>query len=156
LFQLKYDLLLYDVTSTYFEGEALANPLAQRGYSRDGRPDCKQETGDSHLFATVEIGGCPRFSSPVFRLSRPTASSLRTRCRQCSYLSSAVQYHPRRMSRPASHRCCTARSSIPEPYVPCRFDQCNRSSHIRLRESCRRSRLLGRWLAAAGRGFTPP
>jgi len=42
LFQLKYDLLLYDVTSTYFEGEALANPLAQRGYSRDNRPDCKQ------------------------------------------------------------------------------------------------------------------
>jgi hypothetical protein len=42
LFQLKYDLLLYDVTSTYFEGQALANPLAQRGYSRDNRPDCKQ------------------------------------------------------------------------------------------------------------------
>jgi Transposase DDE domain len=42
LFRLKYDLLLYDVTSTYFEGEALANPLAQRGYSRDNRPDCKQ------------------------------------------------------------------------------------------------------------------
>lgn len=42
LFQLKYDLLLYDVTSTYFEGQALANPMAQRGYSRDNRPDCKQ------------------------------------------------------------------------------------------------------------------
>jgi len=42
LFDLDYDLLLYDVTSTYFEGEANANPLAQRGYSRDGRPDCKQ------------------------------------------------------------------------------------------------------------------
>jgi transposase len=42
LFDLDYDLLLYDVTSTYFEGEALANPLAQRGYSRDSRPDCKQ------------------------------------------------------------------------------------------------------------------
>ena len=42
LFQLTYDLLLYDVTSTYFEGEASANPLAQRGYSRDNRPDCKQ------------------------------------------------------------------------------------------------------------------
>jgi transposase len=42
LFGLKYDLLLYDVTSTYFEGQALANPLAQRGYSRDNRPDCKQ------------------------------------------------------------------------------------------------------------------
>jgi transposase len=42
LFGLEYDLLLYDVTSTYFEGEANANPLAQRGYSRDKRGDCKQ------------------------------------------------------------------------------------------------------------------
>lgn len=42
LFALDYDLLLYDVTSTYFEGQAAANPLAQRGYSRDHRPDCKQ------------------------------------------------------------------------------------------------------------------
>jgi len=42
MFQLEYDLLLYDVTSTYFEGEAHANPRAQRGYSRDHRPDCKQ------------------------------------------------------------------------------------------------------------------
>jgi transposase len=42
LFDLKYDLLLYDVTSTYFEGQCGANPLAQRGYSRDQRSDCKQ------------------------------------------------------------------------------------------------------------------
>ena len=42
LFEMEYDLLLYDVTSTYFEGEAKANPLAQRGYSRDKRGDCKQ------------------------------------------------------------------------------------------------------------------
>jgi transposase len=42
LFDLEYDLLLYDVTSTYFEGKAEANPLAQRGYSRDQRSDCKQ------------------------------------------------------------------------------------------------------------------
>jgi transposase len=42
LFALDYDLLLYDVTSTYFEGLAANNPLAQRGYSRDHRPDCKQ------------------------------------------------------------------------------------------------------------------
>jgi len=42
LFDLDYDLLLYDVTSTYFEGEAAANRLAARGYSRDHRPDCKQ------------------------------------------------------------------------------------------------------------------
>jgi transposase len=32
----------YDVTSTYFEGEAENNPQAKRGYSRDRRPDCKQ------------------------------------------------------------------------------------------------------------------
>jgi transposase len=41
LFELDYDLLLYDVTSTYFEG--VADPaIAQRGYSRDHRPDCVQ------------------------------------------------------------------------------------------------------------------
>jgi transposase len=42
LFDLEYDLLLYDVTSTYFEGACAANGLAKRGYSRDGRPDCLQ------------------------------------------------------------------------------------------------------------------
>jgi len=42
LFNLSYDLLLYDVTSTYFEGQAPGNEQARRGYSRDNRPDCKQ------------------------------------------------------------------------------------------------------------------
>src|SRR5262249_51255631 len=42
LFQLEYDLLLYDLTSTYFEGLAAENDLARRGYSRDHRSDCKQ------------------------------------------------------------------------------------------------------------------
>jgi transposase len=42
LFNLEYDLLLYDVTSVYFEGELSDNPQARRGYSRDHRPDCKQ------------------------------------------------------------------------------------------------------------------
>ena len=42
LFQLDYDLLLYDLTSTYFEGLADDNDLAKRGYSRDHRGDCKQ------------------------------------------------------------------------------------------------------------------
>lgn len=40
LFDLDYELLLYDVTSTYFEGQGKANPLAKRGHSRDQRPDC--------------------------------------------------------------------------------------------------------------------
>jgi len=42
LFQLDYDLLLYDLTSTYFEGLAEENELARRGYSRDHRSDCVQ------------------------------------------------------------------------------------------------------------------
>jgi hypothetical protein len=42
LFRLEYDLLLYDLTSTYFEGLADSNDLAKRGYSRDQRKDCKQ------------------------------------------------------------------------------------------------------------------
>jgi transposase len=41
LFALEYDLLMYDITSTYFEGQANFE-LAQRGYSRDQRGDCKQ------------------------------------------------------------------------------------------------------------------
>ena len=42
LFGLSYDLMLYDVTSTYFEGEAKGNEMAKRGHSRDQRSDCKQ------------------------------------------------------------------------------------------------------------------
>ncbi len=42
LFNLDDTLYLYDLTSTYFEGEALGNPQAKRGYSRDKRPDAKQ------------------------------------------------------------------------------------------------------------------
>ena len=42
LFSPDFDLLLYDVTSTYFEGQAKANPQAKHGYSRDHRGDCKQ------------------------------------------------------------------------------------------------------------------
>ena len=42
LFQLDYEILLYDLTSSYFEGLAEHNDLAKRGYSRDHRRDCKQ------------------------------------------------------------------------------------------------------------------
>jgi hypothetical protein len=41
-FGVRFEFLLYDVTSTYFEGQAELNPQAQRGYSRDQRSDCKQ------------------------------------------------------------------------------------------------------------------
>jgi transposase len=42
LFNLGNTILLYDLTSTYFEGKAARIPKAKRGYSRDHRPDCKQ------------------------------------------------------------------------------------------------------------------
>jgi transposase len=42
LFAADFEVLLYDLTSTYFEGEMEQNPKAKRGYSRDGRPDCVQ------------------------------------------------------------------------------------------------------------------
>ena len=42
LFDVSFEVLLYDLTSTYVEGEEEQNPKAKRGYSRDGRPDCKQ------------------------------------------------------------------------------------------------------------------
>jgi transposase len=42
LFHLDDTLYLYDLTSSYFEGQAESNPQAKRGYSRDKRPDCKQ------------------------------------------------------------------------------------------------------------------
>src|SRR5207249_6587769 len=55
LFDVRYDLLLYDVTSTYFEGLALGYSLAKRGYSRDHRPDCKQVC----IALVVTRGGIP-------------------------------------------------------------------------------------------------
>jgi hypothetical protein len=42
LFHAEFEVLLYDLTSTYFEGAMERNPKARRGYSRDGRPDCPQ------------------------------------------------------------------------------------------------------------------
>ena len=55
LFHLDYDLLLYDVTSTYFEGQAAGNEQAMRGHSRDHRPDCKQVC----IALVVTRGGMP-------------------------------------------------------------------------------------------------
>jgi transposase len=42
LFDARFDILLYDLTSTYFEGSCAEIPKARHGYSRDGRPDCRQ------------------------------------------------------------------------------------------------------------------
>src|SRR5260221_14250682 len=55
LFGLEDDLLLYDMTSTYFEGQCEANDQAKRGYSRDKRSDCKQVC----IALVVSRGGMP-------------------------------------------------------------------------------------------------
>lgn len=55
LFELDYELLLYDVTSTYFEGQCADASIARRGYSRDHRPDCVQV----NIALVVTRGGMP-------------------------------------------------------------------------------------------------
>ncbi|AQQ72080.1 Transposase [Limihaloglobus sulfuriphilus] len=42
MFNLEYDILLYDITSTYFEGLCKQNPKAEFGHSKDRRSDCRQ------------------------------------------------------------------------------------------------------------------
>ena len=71
LFALDYDLLLYDITSTYFEGEAERNEQAQRGYSRDHRPDCKQV----NIALVVSRGGLP-LGYEVFAGNRNDSTTL--------------------------------------------------------------------------------
>ena len=61
LFQAQFDVLLYDLTSMYVEGEAMDNPMMRRGYSRDHRPDCEQLV----LALIVNCEGFP-FSYEVF------------------------------------------------------------------------------------------
>ena len=72
LFSLDYDLLLYDVTSTYFEGLGESNPQAQRGYSRDRRPDCKQV----NIALVVTHGGIP-LGYEVFSGNRTDVTTMR-------------------------------------------------------------------------------
>jgi hypothetical protein len=71
LFGLEYDLLLYDVTSTFFEGQAEPHPQAQRGYSRDQRPDCKQVC----LALVVSREGLP-LGSEVFAGNRADVTTV--------------------------------------------------------------------------------
>jgi transposase len=71
LFGASFDVLLYDLTSTYFEGEAEEVDKAQYGYSRDHRPDCKQLV----LALVVTPEGFP-LSYEVFDGSRADVTTL--------------------------------------------------------------------------------
>lgn len=73
LFALDNEVLLYDVTSTYFEGEAAANAQAKRGYSRDHRPDCKQVC----IALVVTFDGFP-LGYEVFAGNTHDATTVRT------------------------------------------------------------------------------
>jgi len=71
LFQAEFDLLLYDLTSTYVEGASEANPMMRRGYSRDHRPDCEQLV----LALIVNPEGFP-FSYELFDGNRADVTTL--------------------------------------------------------------------------------
>jgi transposase len=73
LFAAQFDVLLYDLTSSYVEGAAEANPLMRRGYSRDHRPDCKQLI----IALVVNVEGFP-ISYEVFDGNRADVTTLET------------------------------------------------------------------------------
>lgn len=73
LFSAQFDVLLYDLTSSYVEGAAERNPMMQRGYSRDHRPDCKQLV----IALVVNTEGFP-LSYETFDGNRADVTSLET------------------------------------------------------------------------------
>jgi len=73
LFRAEFDVLLYDLTSTYVEGAAEKNPMVRRGYSRDHRPDCEQMV----IALIVNSEGFP-FSYETFDGNRADVSTMET------------------------------------------------------------------------------
>ena len=73
LFGAEFDVLLYDLTSTYVEGAAEKNPMMARGYSRDHRPDCEQMI----IALIVNSEGFP-FSYETFNGNRADVSTMET------------------------------------------------------------------------------
>jgi transposase len=73
LFGAEFDVLLYDLTSTYVEGAAEKNPMIRRGYSRDHRPDCEQLV----IALIVNAEGFP-FSYETFNGNRADVSTMET------------------------------------------------------------------------------
>src|SRR5437667_2683274 len=73
LFGAEFDVLLYDLTSSYVEGAAEKNPMMRRGYSRDHRPDCEQMV----IALIVNTEGFP-FSYETFDGNRADVSTMET------------------------------------------------------------------------------
>ena len=93
--------MLYDVTSTYFEGLCLSNPKAKRGYSRDSRPDCKQVV----VGLVLDGEGFPK-AHEIFAGNR--SDIIWTRSRE---LSLKVRYHRTQSTMISWSKCPPLKSS---------------------------------------------
>jgi transposase len=125
LFQLDYDLVLYDLTSTYFEGRMAGNPKAQRGYSRDHRGDCKQlclglaVNRDGFPLGFESLAGNTRDAATL----NPLISSLEARCGGsrrivCFDRGMATEANLRHWRRSQRAYLCAVRRNIVRQHLP--------------------------------------
>lgn len=125
LFQLDYDLVLYDLTSTYFEGRMANNPKAQRGYSRDHRGDCKQlclglaVNRDGFPLGFESLAGNTRDAATL----NPLITSLEARCGGsrrivCFDRGMATEANLRHWRRSARPYLCAVRRNIVRQHLP--------------------------------------
>jgi len=125
LFNLDYDLVLYDLTSTYFEGRMAGNAKALRGYSRDHRPDCKQlclglaVNRDGFPLGFESLAGNTRDAvtlTPLIEsLEARCGGSRRIVCFDRGMATEANLRHWRRSTRPY---LCAVRRNIVRQYLP--------------------------------------
>jgi transposase len=125
LFSFTNDLVLYDLTSTYFEGRMARNPKAMRGYSRDHRPDCKQlciglvVNSDGFPLGFESLSGNARDAQTL----NPLIESLEARCGGTRRLvcfdrgmaTDANLRHWRQTKRPY---LCAVRRAVTRQYLP--------------------------------------
>jgi len=125
LFNFSNDLLLYDLTSTYFEGRLERNPKAQRGYSRDHRGDCKQlciglvvnRDGFPLGWETL-AGNCrdaPTLLPMITALERRFGTSQRLICFDRGMATEANLRHLRQTQRPY---ICATRRAVVRAHLP--------------------------------------
>jgi transposase len=125
LFQFSNDLVLYDLTSTYFEGRMEGNPKAQRGYSRDHRPDCKQlcialaVNADGFPLAFESLAGNRRDAQTltplIEKLEQRTGGIRRIVCFDRGMATAANLHHWRKTKRPY---LCAVRRDVVRAHLP--------------------------------------
>ena len=122
LFHADFEVLLYDLTSTYFEGEMEHNPKAKRGYSRDGRPDCVQVvialviTPDGFPLAYEVLAGntadCTTLRGFLERIEQTYGKAKRTWVMDRGIPTEAILAEMRDAARPVSYLVGTPKSKI--------------------------------------------